>query len=52
MKTEQGGLPLVSADYGWLYAVLCGFIVTVLVHPALAQTEDWEITTESEKALQ
>ena len=52
MKTEQGGLPLVSTDYGWLYGVLFGFIVTALVHPALAQTEDWEITTESEKALQ
>ncbi|MCH2400418.1 MAG: squalene--hopene cyclase, partial [Pirellulales bacterium] len=52
MKTEQGGLPLVSTGYGWLYGVLFGFVVTVLAHPALAQIENWEITTESEKALQ
>ena len=52
MKTEQGGVPLVSTDYGWLYGVLFGFTVTVLAHPALAQIENWEITPESEKALQ
>ena len=52
MKTKHDGLPLVSKDYGWFYGVLCGFILAVPVCPVLSQTEDWEITAASEKALQ
>lgn len=52
MKTKQGGLPLARKHGGWLYGLLCGFMMATPISPILAQTEDWEITDESEKALQ
>lgn len=52
METKQVGLPLTCKHCGRLFGLLFGFMVATPVSPILAQIEDWEITAESEKALQ